>query len=322
MSQKTLFHRSLHGAQPVWAALVLGLGLTVACGDQKDPNDSLGGGDETSDETSSTKPSETSSGKPDTQESTGDETTTSAADSSEGDTGSDSQPTSEGDSSTGAESSTSPTTGGETSAPPSDDSLCPMVEGATWTYFHSSGWTETQTVAIGEYDGKSAFVVSDTPNPSDDLRSDSYHVKVDGALQRVYKEQFWVDPNTQEDVLDTSTSYDPGFLRCNEAWADQDAGWSESPEYTRIETPAAQDPKAPEARKHTFTVEGREDVSTASGLEFTNCVKVRRGKDWAATAGEDVEEKLYWFCPGVGKVREENVVKGSYEELTEYSIPN
>lgn len=313
MSQKTLFHRSLHGSRPVWAALVLGLGLSAACGDQKDPNDSLGG-DETSDETSSTKPTATTSDES--------EPTTSSDTSSAGGTDTEPQPTSEGDSSSSPDqSSTSPTTGGETSAP-ADDSLCPMVEGATWTYFHSSGWTETQTVALGEYDGKSVFVVSDTPNPSDDLRSDSYHVKVDGAVERVYKEQFWVDPNTQEDVIDTMTTYDPGFLRCNEAWADKEAGWAESPEYTRIETPAGQAAKAPEARKHTFTVEGRENVSTASGLEFTNCVKVRRGKDWAAIDGEDVEEKLYWFCPGVGKVREENVVKGSYEELTEYSIPN
>lgn len=313
MSQKTLFHRSLHGSRPVWAALVLGLGLSAACGDQKDPNDSLGG-DETSDETSSTKPTATTSDES--------EPTTSSDTSSAGGTDTEPQPTSEGDSSSSPDqSSTSPTTGGETSAP-GDDSLCPMVEGATWTYFHSSGWTETQTVALGEYDGKSVFVVSDTPNPSDDLRSDSYHVKVDGAVERVYKEQFWVDPNTQEDVIDTMTTYDPGFLRCNEAWADKEAGWAESPEYTRIETPAGQAAKAPEARKHTFTVEGRENVSTASGLEFTNCVKVRRGKDWAAIDGEDVEEKLYWFCPGVGKVREENVVKGSYEELTEYSIPN
>lgn len=321
MSQKTLFHRSLHGSRPVWAAMILGLGLSAACGDQKDPNDSLGGGDETSDETTTTKPTETTSDKSDSETPTSGDPTSSDT-SGNGGTDTESQPTSSDESSGTDETSTSPTTDGETSAPPMDSTLCPMVEGATWSYFHSSGWTETQTVALGEYDGKSVFIVSDTPNPSDDLRSDSYHVKVDGAVERVYKEQFWVDPNTQEDVIDTMTTYDPGFLRCNEAWADKEAGWAESPEYTRIETPAGQAAKAPEARKHTFTVEGREDVSTASGLEFTNCVKVRRGKDWAATDGEDVEEKLYWFCPGVGKVREENVVKGSYEELTEYSIPN
>ncbi len=69
-------------------------------------------------------------------------------------------------------------------------------------------------------------------------------------------------------------------------------------------------------------MEEREDVSTSNGKTYSNCLKVRRSKDWAAAeSAEDAQEKLYWFCPGVGKVREQNVDSGNFEELVEYSLP-
>jgi hypothetical protein len=201
---------------------------------------------------------------------------------------------------------------------PGDESSEP-----TWTYFHSGGggWSETLTTSEADYEGEPALLVADTPNPNDDLRTDSYHVKEGGRLLRLYKEQYWVNPANSQETLDSSATYGVGFLRCDNAWLSKEIGFSESPGYLRVETVAGQSPKPGEERKHTFTIEGREDITTSSGLAFTDCVKVRRGKDWAATTGEDVEEKLYWFCPGVGKVREENVTSGNYEELTEYDIP-
>ncbi len=206
---------------------------------------------------------------------------------------------------------------------PLADQLCPIAEGATWTYAHSSNWNEIQTVEAIEYEGERAFMLADTPNPSDNLRADAVHVKHDGRLLRVYKEEIWVNPNTFQEALDSSATYGVGFLRCSEAWRSADVGFSETPEYIRIETPAGGQPKAPEGRKHTFTVEGRESVRTSTGLSFSDCVRVRRTKDWAAVdSTDDAQEKLYWFCPGVGKVREENVDSGSYEELTEFSLPD
>lgn len=314
------FHRSLRLA-PSGLALVLGATLVVACGDQKDPNDGLTSNPTTSSNTSDESPapvdstseaptpSPTSGGDPsgpgpvDTSAATGDEPSV--------DTGSTEDPTS------GPVDNTS-------DEPSPSDELCPLKEGATWTYYHSSnnGWTEVETVTRADYNGKSTLVVKDTPNPKDSLRADSYHIKEGGRLLRIFKKQFWVDTRNSNDVLDAEVTYDPGFLRCDEAWLTKEIGFTESPEYQRAETPANSVTKAPEARKHSFTIEAREDIAVQGGkFSFKNCVKVRRGKDWAATSGEDIEEKLYWFCPGVGKVREENVVSGNYEELVEYDIP-
>ena len=324
MSRSPLF-RCFSMRSPLAAFLVgtacLSTGV-VGCGDQKDPNVGLGGGDETSDETTTTKPDDTS--RPD-------ETPEPTTDSSAGPDGSDTtgaNTDSEEPNDTENTSTSEPpasTGGGETSAPPaSNDGICPMVAGASWTYWHTSkgGWSETQTVTTGEYEGEPVFIVSDTPDPDASLRSDSYIAATDGKLLRLYKEEFWVDPTNPDNVLPNATAtYGVGFTRCNEAWADAEVGWSESPEYERVETPNGQAAKPAETRKHTFTVEGREDLTTDEGLSFTDCVKVRRSKDWAATGVEDAEEKLYWFCPGVGKVREENVASGNYEELTDYEIP-
>lgn len=323
MSRISSFNRSLRLA-PSGLAMLLGATLLVACGDQKDPNDGLTPGPTTpgplapgpttpsnaSDE--SPAPVDSSSETPAPSPSPGDTSGTEPAGTSDGvDTGNTEDPTS------GPIDDTS-------DEPSPSDALCPMKEGATWTYYHSSnkGWTEVETVTRADYNGKSTLVVKDTPNPKDSLRADSYHIKEGGRLLRIFKKQFWVDTRNSNDILDAEVTYDPGFLRCDEAWLTKEIGFTESPEYQRAETPANSATKAPEARKHSFTIEAREDIAVQGGkLSFKNCVKVRRGKDWAATSGEDIEEKLYWFCPGVGKVREENVVSGNYEELVEYDIP-
>jgi hypothetical protein len=317
MSRITLFRRSLPIVPSVLTVLLLSsTTLVVGCGDQKDPtpgsNDDTSEPDPTTDTSSSDEPTATPN--------------PANGSSSLGETMPGSEPTTDTGSAEPSAPTTEPSSTTEepgTSQPPSSDELCPAKDGATWTYYHSGGggWTEVQTVTIAEYDGASTLLFSDTPNPSDDLRSDSYHVKEDGRLLRVYKEQFWVNPANGEETLDSSATYGEGFLRCDDAWASKEIGYTESPSYDRVETIAGQAPKPSEERKHTFTVEARENITTENGLSFTDCVKVRRGKDWAAVTGEDVEEKLYWFCPGVGKVREENVTSGNYEELTEYSIP-
>lgn len=327
MSRITLFRSE----SPWRTALLAGSALLssvvlAACGDQKDPVEGINGGGNTTDEPT-TKPIETSSDETplDTSEPTStNEPGSTAAPTSGPDT---TEPDDTAGGSDTSDPAASSTGGGDTSAPPANDSICPMVDGATWTYWHTSkgGWSETQTVTTGTYEGEPAFIVSDTPDPdpNSSLRADSYIVRRDGKLLRVYKEEFWVDPaNPANEQPNATATYGVGFTRCNEAWANAEAGWSESPEYERIETPNGQAAKTSETRKHTFTVEGREDVTaTKGGPSFTNCVKVRRSKDWAAVDGEDADEKLYWYCPGVGKVREQNVGSGNIEELTDYDIP-
>lgn len=323
MNRMPLFPRSSVVIQPGVAALLLGSISLAGCGDQKDPTQQL---DTTSDESSETSESKSSEPAPinpgtmpvtpgaSSNDTDGSDTSTSGPNVDTSD-----EPTGGATSSDTGTTSPDPTT----TEPPNGDELCPIKDGATWTYYHTSngGWTKTLTTTVADYDGASTFVISDTPHPKNDLRADAYHVKEGGRLLRIYKEEYWVNPSNGQEVLDSSATYGVGFLRCDEAWASKEVGFSESPGYFRIETVAGQAPKAGADRKHTFTVEAREDVTTSGGLAFTNCVKVRRGKDWAATTGEEIEEKLYWFCPGVGKVREENVESGNTEELTEYDVP-
>lgn len=313
MKRMPLFRRSAVVMQPGIVALLLGSFSLAGCGDQKDPITELdNNSDESSEPTSGGSPvNPVTPGAPSGETGGGDSTSGSNVETSDGSTGG------------GATSDPSTSQDPTTTEPPAGDELCPVKDGATWTYFHSSngGWTKTLTTTIAEYEGASTFLISDTPNPKDDLRADAYHVKEGGRLLRIYKEEYWVNPSNSQEVLDSSATYGVGFLRCDEAWASKEVGFSESPGYFRVETPAGQAPKAGADRKHTFTIEAREDLTTSGGLAFTDCVRVRRGKDWAATTGEEIEEKLYWFCPGVGKVREENVASGNTEELTEYDIP-
>jgi hypothetical protein len=301
--------------------LIFGICFAIACS-QKDPNEGLDTDDTDTTDTSSDQSDDSNvspttsisdsstTGEPDSTDSTDPQETSDAVDSGEPDAGETT------DDSTSTDSTSTDPTSTDTS-----EEICPMVAGATWTYKHTD-WTEVQTVTTIEYEDEPAFLVKDTPDPEDNLRADTVLVKRDGRLLRLYKEEFFVNANTGAETLETKATYGVGFVRCDEAWASKEPGWSETPEYERVETIGTDAPKPAESRSHTFTVEGRENVSTSGGKSYSNCVKVRRSKDWAAVeTAEDATEKLYWFCPGVGKVREQNVETGKFEDLTAYSIP-
>jgi hypothetical protein len=68
------------------------------------------------------------------------------------------------------------------------------------------------------------------------------------------------------------------------------------------------------------------------GQTFRNCVRVRRQRDYERTppstdAGateppvQEDQAKLYWFAPGIGKVKEQNLETDNTEVLVEYDIP-
>lgn len=308
--------------------LVIALCFAAACS-QKDPEADNTDPNDTSDETSDTSNANTTTSSSSATTDVGADTTeTSGAPETSSNSDTDTTASVDGgatsdDTDTNVSDTTSDTSTDDTTSDgvPLKDQLCPMAVGATWTYKHSD-WTEVQTVTATEYDGESAFMIKDTPDPGDNLRGNSVHVKRDGRLLRVFKEELYVSPDTSVESLESSATYGVGFLRCDEAWATKDAGWQETPEYIRIETKVGKSPKAPEERRHTFTIEGREDRTTSNGKTYRNCVVVRRTKDWAEQAtGEEAQEKRFWFCPGVGKVREENVATEKFEELVEYSLP-
>lgn len=196
-------------------------------------------------------------------------------------------------------------------------SYLPLVDGSTFTYVHSKGWQETLTISATTYEGGPAFLVTDTPNP-DGERTESIFIQDGTRVRRVLKEIF---DTLNDDALISSTVYDPGFVRVDDAWSEQAAGFEAMEAYERTETTPADGTGPTEDRSHVFIVEGLENVTTNAGV-FRNCLRVRRQRTWQTDVpSEEAQEKLFWFAPGVGKVQEETLNNGNTEFLEAYSIP-
>jgi hypothetical protein len=198
----------------------------------------------------------------------------------------------------------------------------PLVAGSWWEYAHND-WTERVELSPGTFEGQQAFVMTDSPNPDDDLRSDSIILSIDGRVARMTKDEILVG-GPGGDVPVSSVTYGIGFTRFNENWATQAVGYKDTPEYERVETPPGGTPRAPEARKHTFEIVSlSEPVSTGQGT--FDCIVIRRTKDWQAEEegvdASDAQTKTFWFARGVGKVQERNEETGNTEILINYSIP-
>jgi hypothetical protein len=198
----------------------------------------------------------------------------------------------------------------------------PLVDGAWWEYQHSD-WSERVTVTATTLNGAPAFLMTDSPNPDDDIRSDAVLVVENGRSLRKTKQEFLIGADASA-TLESSVDYGVGFTRFDESWAAQPVGYRETPAYERVETPAGGTARAPEARSHTFEILSlSEPVETSVGT--FDCIQIRRTKDWEAAAegvdASDAEPKIFWFARGVGKVRELNPDTGRGELLSGYSIP-
>ena len=199
----------------------------------------------------------------------------------------------------------------------SKQSHFPLVDGATWTYRHTSAaeapWDEVATLSASRYQGKDAFVLADEED-AEGARSRSTQV-VDGTrVYRAYKEI-----SVAGQVVVT-TEYAPAFLRYDEDWTTRGLTVTLDDDWTETCVVASTASKcAPGAVKlgttvHTYTViDVAAKVSVPAG-DFT-AVEVQREN---VVAGET---KLFWFALGVGKVREENSHTGALEELSAYEIP-
>lgn len=199
----------------------------------------------------------------------------------------------------------------------SKQSHFPLVDGATWTYHHTSlldePWDETDSVSETEYEGQPAFAFSD----QEDAEGEQTHstLVVDGTrVYRAYKE---VEVG---DILAVTTKYDPAFLRYDEAWTENGLSVTLDDDWTQTCVAASTASScAPGAVKvgtttHTYTVLDVNDELTVPAGTFKS-VKIQRDNV------SDPETKLFWFAAGVGKVREENPSTGAVSELTAYEIP-
>jgi len=193
----------------------------------------------------------------------------------------------------------------------------PLVDGSRWTYHHTTlvddPWDETDTVTSTTYQGEDAFVLSDQEDAQGE-QTHSTHV-IDGS--RVYRAYKQVEVG---DVVAITTSYDPAFLRYDEAWTASGDTVTLDDAWTQLCVVASSASNcAPGAMKlgsttHTYTVLAAAERLTVPAGTFTT-VKVQRDNLTSP------ETKLFWFAAGVGKIREENPSTGAVTELTGYEIP-
>jgi hypothetical protein len=206
---------------------------------------------------------------------------------------------------------------GSDSAAPED--YYPLIDGATWTYLHSSkdGWEETVTMRQSENDADT-YVTTDTPDPLGES-SENTLVMVGTSIYRVAK-ILYLNNEPQFSVV-----YEPGFLRFDAAWLDKEIAFEDTRQYKRTETDTGESPKDPSDREHTFVVQSKNETITVGGETFRNCIRIKRekevGLDSEGSIQSDEQEKYFWFAPHVGKIREENLTTGNYEELIDYDIP-
>jgi hypothetical protein len=204
--------------------------------------------------------------------------------------------------------------GGGAQAPAgSKQSHFPLVDGARWTYRHTSviedSWDESATLsAAGE-----AFVLADEEDAKGEQTQST--LVIDG--DRVYRTQKQIFVGGE---LVQETAYDPAFLRYDEAWTQAGASLTLDDEWKQTCVVASSASNcAPGAIKtgvttHVYTVlDVAAKVSVPAG-DFTT-VEIQRDNTI------DQETKLFWFAAGVGKVREENPASGAVEELSDYEVP-
>jgi len=187
-----------------------------------------------------------------------------------------------------------------------------------WVYSHTGGsaaWTEEVSVRAIDFGGRAAFEMSDTPGPSG--ISTVQVVVLDGPRAlRVHKQEL---DNTG---LIAAMEYAPGFPRYDEGWHSLGQGGSMTFDYNRVEHDAAGALVSDEVRSHSYQLMSvTESISVPAGT-FDDCFQVRRERlRVAGTTAGSGDIKTFWFCAGVGKVREREELSGKLEELVSCSLP-
>lgn len=208
--------------------------------------------------------------------------------------------------------------GGE-EPPIEDTAYYPVTDGARWVYRHGGGnsaWDEEVTLTHTTHEGRDAFMLRDTPGPSGN-RSETILARVGSSIARVYREEL------RGDTLQATAEYTPGFVRFDHAWVARDDGYTETRSYDRVERDADGTITADGERAHRYTIEAHDETVEVPAGTFEDCLRVRRSRVRATMAAPvEGDEDLFWFCPGVGKVREQDAVSLETEELVSYDLPD
>jgi len=183
----------------------------------------------------------------------------------------------------------------------------PLVDGATWTYRHTSGslevWDEVVAMRETTWQGGVAYETEDNADANGESTT-SVHVLEGTAVFRVHKE---VELGGAA-VL--SADYDPGFLRVDNAWVEGDSIVS-TYQRTEYDASGTMVDRSPRNQRYTFESASVEVTVPAGTFDCIQFVRERI---------ETGETKRFWFADGVGKVKHETLSTGSVEELSVYSL--
>lgn len=198
------------------------------------------------------------------------------------------------------------------------ESHFPLAAGAKWTYRHTTltkePWNEVATMSAGTYEDKPAFILEDQEDAQGAKTRSTFVVDGTGVY-RAYREV------TVGGALALKVSYDPAFLRYDEAWSAAgqsetlDDDWVQTCVMTSVASKCA--PGAVESGKttHKYTVVNPHVSVTVPAGTF-DCVEIERFNP------DESETRRFWFSKGVGKVREEDAESGATEELADFVVPS
>lgn len=198
----------------------------------------------------------------------------------------------------------------------SKQSHFPLIPGSSWTYHHENPtkdpWDEIASLQAATYKGSDAFLLQDEEDAKGEQTTST--LVIDGTgVYRAYREV------AVAGQVAVKTTYDPGFLRYDEALDTQGEmlelvdGWQQEC-ITNATSNCAPGAIKPGTTTHTFKVVSTSAQVTVGAGTF-DTVEIER------VNVEDAELKHFWFALGIGKVRELDVGSGATEELTEYHIP-
>lgn len=198
--------------------------------------------------------------------------------------------------------------GSDTTTPDPTDAgvvpLIPVAAGNTWTYRVTEGTevsTKVQTITgPATSNGREGFQFVTTKGTTREV--ESVQALVDGVLVRLEEK------NYKNGALNEWDVYEPSMVRIDSNQADP------GDEYQTTHTKVSMD-------VDTGTVAARIVVENRFSVQALESIDVPAGRFTALRVlridATDQSRKLYWYVPGLGKVRE---VGGQTEELESVSL--
>ena len=196
---------------------------------------------------------------------------------------------------------------------PASERLLPLAIGASWTFevTPNGAPSEIKTSTVEALEDVGATKAGITAFRVRTEKVDGYTVSWQEDLcdKIVRHREQSLDLG---EVPSTDQIYQPSKLRVDETAAHTTMGATWIDTYTEVEEDLVTGDITTVEKSESWTVEAAAESVTVPAGTFT-AIKLRRTSDVVGAA-----DKIYWFAPGVGKVKEAG---DQLEELTEYTLP-